>query len=317
MAVMLGADIGGTKIAVGRVDRGGYLRGELLRVASDTSGEAALVDSLIAALRRALEQPGGREVIGVGLACAGTVDAAGGIIVTSPNLPLRDTPLARRVREALALPVVVDNDANLACLAEARVGAAAGLRQVVMLTLGTGVGGGLFLDGRLYRGANGAAAELGHVIIHEGGELCRCGARGCLEAYASGRALERNARRLVEEGAPGTAALAALARDGVLEGETVGRLARNGEPGALAALQEVGRSLGVGLGGFVNIFNPEMIVVGGGLGTLGELLLGPARPVMAQVALPPGRDTVQVVPAALGNEAGVLGAGLLAWEALL
>lgn len=316
MAVMLGADIGGTKIAVGQVDRDGRLRGDLLRFPSATGGQDALVESIIAALEQGREGAGATEVAGIGLACAGTVDRVRGSIVVSPNLPLVDAPLVELVGGALGLPVVLDNDANLAALAEARVGAAAGRRQVIMLTLGTGVGGGLILDGRLYHGATGAAGELGHMVVRAGGEPCRCGSRGCLEAYASGRALERLARNLAHEGAPGSRALAELAVRDELDGEAVGRLAQQGDPGALAAVEEVGRWLGVGLGSLVNIFNPEMIVVGGGLGTLGELVLGPARPVMIQTGLSPNKDAVRVVPAALGNKAGALGAGLLAWEEL-
>ncbi|MHB0980424.1 MAG: ROK family protein [Thermoleophilia bacterium] len=370
---MLGVDIGGTKIGLGLVDSGGTLHGPPIRVSSDTRDSEGLVRGLVAAVRNAVEAAccAGFEVGGVGLGCAGTVDRARGAIVISPNLPLVDVPLARLVSEQVGLPVALDNDANVAALAEARVGAAVGLRNVAMLTLGTGVGGGLILDGRLYRGATGAAAELGHTIVAAGGERCRCGALGCLEAYASGKALERTASRLIDsdgrlpalgevgagavsgwaatpwardpgvQGGEGVAAahgpraaglpavydmplesarvsvagLAELRDAGRLDGESIGRLALAGDPGALAAVTEVGAWLGVGVVNLANVFEPEAVVVGGGLGALGELLLGPARRVLRAGALAPNRDT-RLLAAAVGAEAGVVGAGLLAWEEL-
>lgn len=375
MRVMLGVDIGGTKIGLGRVGPDGSLRGPTSRSASDTRSSDDLIRGLLEALRLAVEaaRRDGFELCGVGLGCAGTVDRARGSIVISPNLPLRDVPLSRLVSEELGLPAALDNDANVAALAEARVGAAAGLRHVAMLTLGTGVGGGLILDGRLYRGATGAAAELGHTIVAAGGERCRCGAFGCLEAYASGTALVRIAARLIDTGgrpprlgaagpteisgwaatpgvldpqrapdrvppgrgeggatehtmggedpaedaAAGAAvsidALAELRAAGGLDGESIGRLALAGDPGALTAVTEVGAWLGVGVVNLANMFEPEAVVVGGGLGVLGELLLGPARLVLEAGALAPNKQT-RLVSAAVGADAGTVGAGLLAWE---
>ncbi|MHB1345047.1 MAG: ROK family protein [Thermoleophilia bacterium] len=369
---MLGVDIGGTKIALGCVLADGSLHGAVTRVPSDVRGSDELVGGLVAAVRSGLEgaRRDGLQVRGVGLGCAGTVDRDRGAVVVSPNLPLVDAPLVQVVSEQVGLPVLLDNDANVAVLAETRVGAAAGLRQVAMLTLGTGVGGGLILDGRLYRGATGAAAELGHTIVAAGGERCRCGAFGCLEAYASGKALERTASRLIDadgrvpgpsvEGGVGwsgwaatpeawepvggveaggaapdaaaagasstdrrtvgtgsvsVVALAALREEGRLDGESIGRLALKGDPGALLAVSEVGAWLGVGVVNLANIFEPEAVVVGGGLGTLGELLLRPARRVLQAGALSPNRYT-RLLGAAVGAEAGVVGAGLLAWEEL-
>ena len=316
MRVMIGVDVGGTKVAAGRVTSDGRLNGAPCVVASGTSDFAALVDSIAGAARAAMRDAAsaGETVAGIGIGCAGTVDTRRGVVVTSPNLPLTDAPLGTLLGDRLGLPVHLENDANVAAWAEVQVGAARGCRHVVMLALGTGVGGGLVLDGRLYRGADGAAAEIGHMIIVAGGEQCGCGARGCLEAYASGTALERIARRLVGDlpAAVGSGLRAANDR-GALTGEVVGDLALSGDSGALCAVDEVGRWLGIGLSNMVNIFNPDMVVVGGGLGDLGELLLAPARAVLRATALVPGRDTVRVTSAELGNAAGMLGAGLLAW----
>lgn len=333
MEVMLGVDIGGTKVAVAAISREGEVQGEVFSRPTDTTSAESFVRSVIDILKQAREVLGD-DIRGIGLGCAGTVDWTRGMIVESPNLPIREEPLAGKVSEALALPVVLDNDANLATLAEARIGVARGLRHVVMLTLGTGVGGGIFLDGRLYRGANGSAGELGHTIVLGNNEACLCGRRGCLEVYASGTALERYAREIAEKASavqgrteprgPGEegyqdeygALLNELREKGELEGEVVGRLALEGDPAARDAVAEVARWLGVGLANFANIFNPEMIVIGGGLSTLGELLLAPARELMRQVSIQPNGEVARVEAACLGNSAGVVGAGLAAWETL-
>jgi len=314
--VMVGVDVGGTKVAGGRVTRDGRLSGESRIVPSGTTDVAAVVESIaeaVGAVKRDAASAG-ETVVGVGIGCAGTVDLRRGVVVTSPNLPLTDAPVAALVGDRMGLPVFLDNDANVAAWAEVQVGVARGCRHVVMLALGTGVGGGIVLDGRLYRGATGAAAEIGHTIIVAGGEPCPCGACGCLESYASGRALERIARRLVDDlPAAEASSLRAASEQGTLTGKAVGDLALSGDPGALSAVDEVGRWLGIGLSNMVNIFNPDMIVVGGGLGGLGELLLAPARVVLGATGLVPGKHTVRVTSAVLGNDAGMLGAGLLAW----
>ena len=297
MDVVVGVDIGGTKVAAGRVTAQGTVRGSLRTVPTPTEDADAVVSGVVAVVRDVLAdgKAAGESPVAVGIGCAGTIDWARGVVVVSPHVPLTETPLASLVAGQIGLPVILDNDANVAALAEARVGAGRGSRHLVMFTLGTGVGGGLILDGRLYRGSTGAAAELGHTVVAAGGEMCRCGGRGCLEEYASGRALERYYGK-------------------GLTGVEVGRLAARGDPGALAAVAQVSGWLGVGLTNAANTFNPEVIVVGGGLSELGELLLAPAREVMATSALCPNRDIARVVGAALGNDAGVLGAALLAWE---
>ena len=311
---MLGVDAGGTKVTVGPVDAQGRLLAEPLTQPSQTRDAASFLAGLTATLTAALarfEMPIG----GVGMACAGTVDPVRGVVVTSPNLPLVEVPLRDLLEKALGMKVVLENDANAAVLAEATAGIAAGLRHVVMLTLGTGVGGGLYLDGRLYRGVGGGAGELGHAIVLVDGELCRCGSRGCLEMYASGNALARaGARRAASPELDPRGDLAALQRRGELDGASVARLAGEGHPGAAAAVEEVARWLGMGLVGLTNSFNPEMIVIGGGASALGEMLLRPAREVVRELALSPNKDQVQIATGALGNSAGLVGGALVAWE---
>ncbi len=317
MSSVLGVDVGGTKVAVGPVDRDGAQLARPIFDSSQAVGTAAFINGLESTLRRALADFADFQPEAIGLACAGTVDHAHGVVLSSPNLPLEDVPLAGILEKSLGIPVVLENDANAAVLGEAVAGAAAGLQHVVMLTLGTGVGGALFLDGRLYRGASGGAGELGHVVVQADGLPCRCGNRGCLEMYASGSAMGRHAEvRAKDDATDPTGALRELAEQGRLTGREVSRLARLGDAGALGVVHELAGWLGIGLVGLTHIFDPEMIVVGGGVGELGELLIGPARAFVRENALPPGRDRVQVAAAKLGNKAGLVGGGLAAWEVL-
>lgn len=309
--------MGGTKIAVGPVDRDGVQLAPPITALSQTTDAEALLAGLGATVRRALVEFERFAPGAVGLACAGTVDGVRGEVVTSPNLPLRDTPMAALLQVAVGVPVVVENDGNAAVLGEVVAGAALGLRNVVMLTLGTGVGSGLFLDGRLYRGAHGAAGELGHMVVQAGGLACRCGHRGCLEMYAAGPALARyaSARARDPERDPG-GALLSLREKGELHGAAVTHLAREGHPGALEAVRQLGDWLGIGLVSVVNTFDPEMIVIGGGVSDLGEMLLQPARESVRKNAMLPGRDCVRIEAAKLGNKAGLVGGALVAWQAL-
>jgi glucokinase len=219
--------------------------------------------------------------------------------------------------ERLDLPVFVDNDANLAALAEHRAGAALGASEAVVLTIGTGIGGGLILRGELYHGAIGAAAELGHIVIDIDGPPCQgnCPGRGCLESLASGTALAREAVHIGRD-RPNSGLGRALAEGHELVGPLVTELAYDGDAAAIEALELIGTRLGAGITSLVNIFNPEVVVIGGGVIAAGELLLAPARAVVAERALPPSRDLVQIVAARFGVEAGMIGAGALAFDGL-
>jgi glucokinase len=217
------------------------------------------------------------------------------------NIPLEDVDFRDRMAARHGLPVVIDNDANAAAIGEWQAGAARGKSHVVMLTLGTGVGGGLILDGRPYRGATGGGAELGHIVVEYDGPPCACGGRGHLESVAAGPAADRAARELYGPDSN--------ARELVRRGQA-------GEREAVDALAEIGKRLGAGIASFMNTFEPELVVVGGGFSAAGELLLGPAREVIQREALWPIRDTAPVVLAELGPDAGVIGAGMIAFEAL-
>lgn len=312
--LVIGLDAGGTKLLGGVV-------GPDLRVHHRTHrhwrGEDAseVLDGFVDAVEelRAAEP----SAVAVGLGIPSLVDFEAGRSVSSVHLPLDDVPVRDLMSERLGLPVAVDNDANLAALAEQRHGAGRGSEHVVMLTLGTGIGSGLVLGGRLYRGVSGAAGELGHMVIDLDGPPCRgdCPNRGCLEAFASGPAIGRageEAGRRVPDSELGNA----LARGREVTGALVTELAHDGDAAAREVMHVAGEHLGVGISNIANALNPEVVVVGGGVVAAGELLLAPARREVLRRALPPSRDQVRIEAAHFADEAGMIGAALLALEAL-
>ena len=295
---VIGVDVGGTKILAAVVSRDGSLGARVERP-SDHSSQDALLDELDAMVEELHRAEPAVQALGFGI--PSRIDQRAGHALKSVNIPLEGVDLRDRMRERHGLPVALDNDGNVAAIAEWRVGAARGARHVVMLTLGTGVGGGLILDDRPYRGATGSGAELGHIVVDPGGPPCGCGGHGHLESFAAGPAADRVARSLYGEGS---------------NAHELVRRGQDGEAVAIEALAGIGRYLGAGIASFVNVFEPEVVVVGGGFGVAGELLLGPAREVVAIEGLEPARDAVRIVEAQLGTEAGVIGAGMVAFEAL-
>ncbi len=310
---VIGVDLGGTKLLAGAIGADLQVRHKTRRRALGLD-QAELLDELEASVRavaEAVEDP--IDAVGFGIPC--TFDRRTGLAVQAVNLPLRDVHLAQEMEDRLGLPAIVDNDANCAALAEARLGAGQGCQHLVMLTLGTGIGSGLVLDGQLYRGAIGAASELGHMVVDADGPPCQgnCPNHGCLESVASGTALLREAAEAAAR-RPSTRLGRALALGEPLSGPLIDALALEGDPVAREAIETIGARLGVGLANIANIFNPEVIVIGGGVIGAGEMLLAPARAVMRERALSPAREFARVEAAAFGAEAGMVGAALLAVE---
>ena len=298
--LVIGVDLGGTKVAAGAVDRGGVVRARRERP-TPRSTETELLRALDELIEAIAGEVGGVEALGFGV--PSTIDQRLGRAVSSVHIPLDDLDLRGRMEERFELPVAIDNDGNAAAIAEWKLGAGTGAQHMIMLTLGTGIGGGLILDGKPYRGSVGAGAELGHMVLQYDGPSCigTCPGRGHFEALVSGTAADAVARS-------------------VLSPESTGRdlvqLATEGDSRAIEALAGLGRILGAGLASLVNVFNPEVIVLGGGFGEAGELVFVPAREVVASEALAPARELVRIVPAELGPEAGLIGAGLIAFEVL-
>jgi glucokinase len=295
----IGVDLGGTKILAGVVARdGSVVRRHERATPQDTQ------EHVVAELEAAVAELLDGSVGAIGFGTPSPIDQARGVVVDCVNLPLKDAPLRGHMHERFGLPVGLDNDANAAAIGEWRAGAAQGVDDVVMITLGTGVGGGVISGGRPFRGWNGAGAELGHVVIVHDGRPCQgaCTGRGHLEAYVSGSAASATAREAFGPSA---------------DAHRLVRLANEGDPTAKELLDDIGRRLGSGLGSFANIFGPQLVVLGGGFGVAGfEQLRGPAEEVMYREALEPMRSTVRVVKAELGTAAGLIGAAFVGFEAL-
>jgi glucokinase len=303
----IGVDVGGTKIAAAVVTPEGKILNEV-RYPTQAVPPNRLIETIAAVIT---EVKDGFEVGGVCLAVPGLILAAENKVIFSPNLhEIENIRLDEEIGRRTGLYITVENDANAAAWGEFRYGAGKDVEHQVFITLGTGVGGGVITHGVLLRGADGAGGELGHVTIESAGPRCGCGNHGCLEALASGTAIQRRAREVASE--QPYSALGRLAIERKVLGEDVTRLAQEGDEAALQVLQETGRWLGIGLAGFVNTFNTEVIAVGGGAARAGELILGPARKEVQLRAQSPSRDTVEIKEATLGPESGALGAAALA-----
>jgi glucokinase len=306
----IGLDVGGTKILAARVGADGSILATE-RAPSPASDPNRILETMVEVARAVRTD----EVEAIGIGAAGLVESATGVITFAPNLAWRDVGLVEYVGGALGLPAIADNDATAAAWGEYRFGAGRGSRHLLLVTVGTGIGGGIVFDGQIYRGAHGFAAEIGHIIVEPGGPLCGCGNHGCWEQVASGHAIERAGREAAERYPhSGIARLA----EGVPErvtGSLVTRAALDGDDTARAILAKVGRRLGEGIAGLVNVLDPQVVVVGGGAIAAGDLLLEPARrSFAATVEGPDARPAVPIVPAELGNDAGVVGAAALALE---
>ena len=309
---VIGIDTGGTKLLGGVVDDDLAVHHRVHRLWP--SGErAAVLDTMVDAVEEARAASPEAEAVAFGIPAL--VDRDRAVSQWSTHLPLEGVRFRDLMSERLGMPVFVDNDTNLALVAEQRRGAAAGVSDALMLTLGTGIGGALFLGGRLYRGATGSAGELGHIVIDMEGPPCQgnCPNRGCLEVMASGTAIGREGAAAAERHPESPLGqVRAQARE--VTGALVTEFAHDGDPIAREVLELVGRRLGVGLASLANALDPEVIVIGGGAIAADEMLLAPARAELKIRALPPPRDNVRVVRAHFGEEAGMLGAALLALD---
>jgi len=324
-AVALGVDIGGTFVKAALVGPGPAVL-ERARLSMDPAEPAeALLRRLSETLRGLEALVEGRPELPVGVGCAGLIDARAGVVRTSPNLPLwRDVPLVAALSAGLADPgtehraaaVLLDNDANVFSFAEGFYGAAKDVANAVFVTLGTGVGGGLKLDGRLYTGSCGYAGEIGHMTIDPDGPVCACGNRGCLESFVGSASIVRRARKLIEEEGRQSQWLSSGLRSlDDLTARDVGRAAQAGDALAVRVFGEAGEYLGVALAGVINLLNPEVVVLGGGVSRAGEPLFSSVRSTVLRRALGLSGKCARIVPALLGEDAGVIGAAMKAASA--
>lgn len=311
----VGIDIGGTKVAGGVVEADGTVVARARRDTPHRSTSPGVVEDTIVEVVGELIDVAGDDVVAVGIGAAGFVAADRATVVFAPHLSWRDEPLEANLQRRVPVPISVDNDANAAAWAEWRFGAAQGESHVVMVNLGTGIGGALIMDGQIMRGRFGIAGEFGHMQVVPGGLRCECGNRGCWEQYASGNALVREARSLMAANSPMASDL--LARAGgdlsALTGPMITEAAREGDSTATELLGEIGQWLGLGIANLAAAFDPGVFVVGGGVSAAGDLLLEPARAAFRRHLTGRGyRPEARIVAAALGNEAGLIGAADLA-----
>jgi glucokinase len=309
---VIGIDAGGTKLLGGVVDEDLVVHHRVHRNWRGADRGETL-DIFVEAVEEVRATAPDVEAVGFGIPAL--VEAETGVSLWSTHLPLEDVPFRDLMSERLGLPVYVDNDANVAMLAEHRRGAARDTSHALMVALGTGIGGGLLLDGRIYRGATGVGGELGHVVVDFDGPECQgaCPGRGCLEVLASGTTIGVEGQAAAR-GQPDSALGRRLAAGREITGPLVTELAHSGDTAARAVLETVGRRLGAGLVGLINAFNPQVVVIGGGAVAAGDLLLEPARQVVSERGLPPAVQAVRIMPAHFGDESGMLGAALFALD---
>lgn len=307
--VAIGVDVGGTTTKGGLVTPEGRIVDRAEWPTDATAGTRAIIGVATALSERAART--GLTVIGLGIGAAGFVDAERGAITFSPNIDYDEPEIGRALARQLPYPVFVDNDANAAAWGERMFGAARGRDDVVMLTLGTGLGAGFVVGGRVLRGATGAAAELGHTIVDPGGPACPCGLQGCLEQLVSGNAIARLGREAARQH-PDSLMVELAGSIEAISARSVSEAAQRGDAEAGGILRQAGRALGIGLSNVVNIFDPAVIVLGGAVVHAGDPLLGPARDQMNAMLAAQGRRPQRLVVAELRNDAGLIGAAALA-----
>ncbi len=308
---VIGLDLGGTKILSICVDRDLKIVGQDRRETVAKEGPDAVIERMVESAKAAA---GDRDILAVGISTPGPTKTFEGIVTTPPNLPgWHDVPLAKLISERMGLPAWIENDVNAGALAEHRAGAGRGKQHVVMIAPGTGIGGGLVLDGKLYRGASGGAGEIGHMQMDPRGPRCNCGRNGCLEMLASGKALDANAKAIAASEPDGLVAKIAAQEHDEPDARILDMAAEQGDESAMTAIIQAGMYFGSGLTNLIDIFNPEVIVVGGSLRKSAlyfQTALNSAKPQ----AFPQHAADVTIVEAELGDDAPAVGAAIIAWE---
>jgi glucokinase len=320
---IVGVDIGGSKVAAGLVTPTGKIRHHtripMLANNGPAAGLATVIEAIDQVCAKAASSSCDRSLLGIGMCCPGPLDPNTGVIINPPNLPCwRNFPLADEISRKYKVPVKVDNDANAAALAETLWGAGRGYRNIFLTILGTGIGTGIVFDGRIYHGRTGAAGEGGHVSIDYRGPLCGCGKAGCIEAFASGPAIAKRARAKLSANGTHESALRRLAQGqyGSVTPEMVGEAYAQGDPVAAETLRETVQLLAVWLGNMIDLLEPDVIIVGGGMGVLMKPFLGEIRDLLASCCVNRRCQEIPLLPAFYGGDAGIAGGAALAAEVL-
>ena len=309
MRYVVGIDLGGTNIVVGTVAEDGS---ELLGLVSEPTlpeqGGDAVIARMVKLAKASMAEARGKEIVGVGIGSPGPLDTKKGIVILTPNLGWINMPLRDRIAEGVKLPAVLDNDANCAIYGEWWRGAARGVEDVIGLTIGTGIGGGIVLGGKIYHGASDAAGEIGHMTIDANGRLCKCGNQGCIEAYASGPAIAARAVEGIQAGAKSALPQYVEGDLSKITAQVVYEAANDGDGYALEVVHETANLLGAAVASLVNIFNPNVVVICGGVTQAGEKLFGPLTAEVHRRAFKPAWEVCRILPGTLTGTAGVYGA---------
>ncbi len=313
MRTIVGIDLGGTNIVCGCVaEDGSSIHGVVSVPTGAEQGPDAVVQRIIAAAKQSIAESRVEvpdlEVIGAGVGAPGPLDTRSGVVLLTPNLGWVNMPLRQRLQDGLGLRAALDNDANCAVLGEWWRGAARGTRNTIGLTIGTGIGGGIIIDGRLYHGASDIAGEFGHITIDANGRRCKCGNYGCIEAYASGPNIALRAVEALESGAESSLPSYVGGELSKITAQTVYKAAQAGDELALEVVRDTAKFLGAAIGGLINIFNPEAVVIVGGVTLAGDSLFGPLRREVSRRAFKPAVQVCRIVPGELTGVAGVYGA---------
>jgi glucokinase len=314
---VLVVDLGGTKIITAVISRKGEIITRYYQPTLASEGPQLVIERILSGIDHLLSQSNLSlsQLSAISIAAAGIIDLKKGIITEAPNLPgWRDIPLKSIVEEKYHVTTFLINDADAAALGEHRFGAGRGLDNLILLTLGTGVGGGIIINGKLYLGSSGSAAEIGHMIVEVNGTRCRCGNTGCLETLASGTAMAKEAMSRISQGAKSSLSEMVEGKLEDITAEKVYLAAKGGDSLALEVIARAAYYLGIASVNLVNIFNPEMIIIGGSVAEMGDLLLEPVRQMIKERAFPLLAQSVRIVPARLGNDAGIFGAAIFALE---
>jgi len=314
---ILALDVGGTKILTAIISNEGQVMAREYCLTLADEGPEAVINRIFSAIDHLLNQRGMNlpQLYGISIAAAGAIDSEKGLITSSPHLPgWHDVPFRDIAKEKYKVNTFLINEASAAALGEHQFGVGQGVNNLILLTVGTGIGGGIIINGRLYSGVSGSAGEIGHMVVDVNGPRCSCGNTGCLEALVSGTAVAKEAIKHIRQG--DRSSLTEIVRGKIenITAEKVSIAAQGGDSLASEVILRAATYLGVGMVNLVNIFNPEMIIIGGGMAKMGELLLNPARQVLRERAFQLPALAVQIVPAQLGDDAGVLGAAVFAFQ---
>lgn len=317
MSYVVGMDLGGTNLRAAVVDESGRILSRARVATGAADGPDAVIARMAECAKAAWEDASlaPSDILAIGVGAPGPLNTRTGTVIEAPNLPgWKNIPLGARLEEAAGVTVFVENDANAAAWGEKWAGAGRDVQSLIMLTLGTGVGGGIVIDGKLLHGIDDTAAEIGHITIRPDGPVCGCGNHGCLEALASATALARRARELVASGGGKIIAELAGGDASRIEARTVHEAILRGDEDARELMAAVGADLGIAIAGLVNVLNPEMVILGGGMIGAGEYLFEPVRAEVRKRAFPVPAERARIVPAELGDDAGIIGAAGVALE---